>query len=96
MLYKSDFEKRLAKKGYTLKDAALITDEFLKTLEEILVEKESVSFYGFGVFDVRYHKEREAVALNTKEQILIPSFYSPHFTAGKRLKREVKEGVIRD
>ena len=42
---KRDFIERLAKKEYTIKDATIIVDDFLDTLEEIMVEGESVTFH---------------------------------------------------
>lgn len=95
MLQKEDFIERLAQKGYTKKDAGTIMNDFISTLEEILVSGESVMFRGFGTFEVRERKERESVTPKAHERITIPAFRAPHFTAGKLLKREVKEGFIR-
>jgi len=96
MLQRDDFIERLAQKGYTKHDAGVIMDDFIRTLEEILVAGESVMFRGFGTFDVRERASREGLCPQTKERIVIPPYRSPHFTAGKLLKREVKEGIIRD
>lgn len=96
MLQRDDFITRLAKKGYTKHDAEIIMDDFLRTLEEALVDGESVRFRGFGMFDVRERSERESVDPQTKDRIVIPSYRAVKFTAGKLLKREVKEGLIRD
>lgn len=96
MLQRDDFITRLAQKGYTKHDAGTIMDDFIRTLEEILVEGESVMFRGFGTFDVRERAERESIDPQSKERIVIPSYRTPKFTPGKLLKREVKEGIIRD
>ena len=96
MLQREDFITRLAHKGYTKSQASIIMDDFIRTLEEILVEGESVMFRGFGTFDVRERSERESIDPQTKERIIIPSYRTPKFTPGKLLKREVKEGLIRD
>ena len=53
-------------------------------------------FRGFGTFDVRERAERESIDPQSKERIVIPSYRTPKFTPGKLLKREVKEGIIRD
>ena len=95
MLQREDFIERLAKKGYTKHDASVIMDDFIGTLEEALVAGESVMFRGFGTFTIRDRAERVSAAPRTKERIVIPAYRSPHFTAGKLLKREIKEGVIR-
>lgn len=96
MIQKEDFVTKLAAKGYTKHDARIIVDDFIRTIEEALVAGEGVMFRGFGTFDVRERVEREGVDPQTKERIVIPAYKSPHFTAGKLLKREVKEGIIRE
>lgn len=96
MLNKDNFITRFAAKGYTKKDSAVIIDDFLRTLEEVLVEGESVQFYGFGKFEVRNYKERTSTNLHTGDTIEVPAYRAVHFTAGKLLKRSVKEGLLRE
>lgn len=96
MIQRDGFIERLAAKGYTKHDAGVIMDDFIKTIREALAEGESVMFRGFGTFEVRERAARDSVAPRTKERITIPSYRSPHFTAGKILKREVNEGAIVD
>ena len=96
MLQRKDFIERLAQKGYTKRDAGVIMDDFLHTLMEALATGESVKFHGFGTFEVRERKERGSVCPQTKERITIPAYRAPHFSAGKLLKRIVKEGFIRE
>lgn len=95
MLNKHDFAKRLAEKGYTIKDATIIINDFLDTLEEVLVKRDSVMFHGFGTFSTTERAERNSTNVRTKEPITIPSFIAPKFEAGKTLKRSVREGIIR-
>lgn len=92
---KRDFIERLAKKEYTIKDATIIVDDFLDTLEEIMVEGESVTFHGFGTFSSIERKERKSTCVNSGDIIFIPAFRSPKFEAGKSLKRSVRDGLIR-
>jgi DNA-binding protein HU-beta len=89
LLKREDFIGRLAEKGYTKRDAAIIIDDFIETLEEALVQGESVMFRGFGTFEVREHVSREGVCPQTKARIVIPSFRAPHFTVGKLLRRRI-------
>ena len=89
MLQRDDFINRFAEKGYTKRDSKIILHDFLGTLEEILAEGESVLFRGFGTFEVRERAARESVNPQTQERIEIPAYRSPHFTAGKLLKRKV-------
>ena len=96
MIRRIDFIDRISKKGYTKHDATLIVDDFLRTLEEALVEGESVVFRGFGTFEVRERAATERISPTTKERVHVPAYRTPYFAAGKLLKREVKEGMIRE
>ena len=95
MIAKDEFIERLSKKGYTKRDAGTIMDDFIKTLEEALVDGESVMFHGFGTFEIRERAERNSKSFNG-ESITIPSYRTAHFTPGKKLRREIKEGLIRE
>ena len=95
MIQKKEFIERLAAKGYTKADATVIIDDFILTLKEALIERESVSFHGFGKFEVKEHKGREVISPTSGEKVLVPNFLVPSFTAGDTLKRAVKEGFIR-
>ena len=96
MVTRDEFIERLSQKGYTKRDAGIGMDDFIRTLEEALVGGESVMFHGFGTFEVRERAERESSNPQTKERIVIPSYRAAHFTPGKKLKREIKEGLVRD
>lgn len=95
MVTKDEFVERLSQKGYTKRDANIVMDDFIKTLEEALVNGESVMFHGFGTFEVRERAERKSKGLYG-EDIVIPSYRTAHFTPGKKLRREIKEGMIRE
>jgi len=96
MVTRDEFIERLSQKGYTKRDAGIVMDDFIRTLEEALVGGESVMFHGFGTFEIRERAERESSNPQTKERIVIPSYRAAHFTPGKKLKREIKEGLVRD
>ena len=96
MVTRDEFIERLSQKGYTKRDAGIVMDDFIRTLEDALVGGESVMFHGFGTFEVRERAERESSNPQTKERIVIPSYRAAHFTPGKKLKREIKEGLVRD
>lgn len=95
MLKKQDFINKLSEKGYTKKDAATILEDVIMTIEEILVGGDSVNFHGFGTFEVVEREERNIHDYQTKTNRTIPAHKSPKFTAGKYLKRIIKEGYIR-
>lgn len=96
MLKRNDIIERLALKGYTKKDAGIILDDLVRMITEALVDGESVQIHGFGTFEVKECAPRSTVDLQTKERIIIPAYKAPKFTAGKLLKRAVKEGFIRE
>ena len=95
MVTKDEFVERLSKKGYTKRDAGVVMDDFIKTLEEALVNGESVMFHGFGTFEIRERAERKGTNPQG-EPIVIPSYQTAHFTPGKKLKSVIKEGFIRE
>lgn len=95
MINKTEFIARLAKKGYTKKDAAVIVEDFLLTLREALVSGEGVCMRGFGNFEVKKHAERKSISPATKEICVVPAHMAPKFTAGSILKEEVKAGKIK-
>lgn len=96
MLKRYDIIERLTQKGYTKKDAGIILDDLVMTITEALVGGESVQIHGFGTFEVKECAARETVDLQTKERIVIPAYKAPRFSAGKLLKRAVKEGYVRE
>jgi nucleoid DNA-binding protein len=83
-------------KGYTKKDSTMIVHDFIQTIEETMASGEDVTFYGFGTFSVRNYKGRECVVPSTGEVCTVEPYKAPHFTPGKRLRREVKEGRVRE
>lgn len=95
MLKRKDVIDRLALKGYTKKDAGVAFDDVFNVITEALITGESVQVYGFGLFDVKDVAQRETIDYQTKERITIPSYKAPKFTAGKLLKRAIKEGFVR-
>lgn len=96
MVAKEEFIERLSQKGYTKRDAGVVMGDFLRVLEEALVGGEAVMFHGFGTFEVRERAERTGINPQTKEKVVVPSYRAVHFTPGKKLKREIKEGLVRD
>lgn len=96
MLKRKDIIDRFAEKGYTKKASAVIIDDFVRMIAEVLVEGEEISFHGFGTFKVMTTKDREMQNYATKEMISVPSHRAPKFVAGAQLKRWVREGFIRE
>lgn len=90
---KDEFVRRMAKRGYTLKDCGMMVDDMLDTIKEILVEGNGVKFRGFGVFEVRERAARTSVSPTTREKIEIPASKGVHFSTGTLLKNEVRNGT---
>lgn len=61
----------------------------LDSITEALVKGEKVQLTGFGTFETREKKEKEAINPRTKEKILVPARTAPAFKAGKALKDAV-------
>ena len=92
MLRRKDFIDRFAKKGYTKKDSAIIFDDFVNTLREILREGESVALLRFGSFEIRDYAARSGRSPVTHEPIEVPAFRAVHFTPSVVLKEDIRSG----
>ena len=90
---RDEFIRRMAKKGYTLKDCGQVIDDIFDTIREIMIEGDGVKFRGFGAFEVRERKARTSISPTTKEKVEIPAGKGVHFTVSSLLRREVREGV---
>ncbi len=87
---KADLISSIAEKGeFTKKDAEKALNAVLTSITEALVKGEKVQIVGFGTFEVRDKKEKEAINPKTKEKVLVPARKSPAFKAGKALKDAV-------
>lgn len=78
-----------AKTEYSKKSCDEIIKAMLETIQESLVNGESVSFIGFGTFSVGERSAREGKNPATGEKIKIPAAKVPKFKAGKALKDAV-------
>ena len=94
MINREEFIERLAAKGYTKRDSAAIIDDFTSTIMEAMAEGESVMFRGFGSFEVKQRSPRVTIDIQTGKPVDVPALKAPHFSAGKQLKRAVREGKI--
>lgn len=95
MLKRNDIIERLNARGYTKKDAAVIINDLFGVITDALIKGEAVQIHGFGTFEVKEYAERKSVGLS-QEDIIVPAYKAPKFTAGILLKRAVKEGFVRE
>lgn len=87
---KTELINSIAEKGeFTKKDAEKALNAFTTAVTDALVEGEKVQIVGFGTFEVRDKKEKEAINPKTKEKIMVAAKKAPAFKAGKALKDAV-------
>jgi len=90
---KGEFAQVLAERTELSKAAATrALDGILDTLTEAMVERDEVSFTGWGKFNAQRRKGREAHdPRNPQRTIHVAPAYVPKFKAGSVLKREIAE-----
>lgn len=88
---KGAFVCALARKGYTKKDAEVVVNDFLATLQETLLEEGGVRFHGFGCFEVRPRKGRTIKPVCGGPAMVGEDSKVVKFTAGNALYRVINE-----
>ena len=87
---KTDLVNAIAEKaGFSKKDAEKALNAVIGSVTDALVNGEKVQLVGFGTFEVRDRKAKEAINPSTKEKIMVPAKKAPAFKAGKALKDAV-------
>ncbi|MDR2687487.1 MAG: HU family DNA-binding protein [Oscillospiraceae bacterium] len=85
---RAGFVERLNQKGYTKKDAAVITDDVFATVAEILIEGGTLALHGFGTFETVHYAAREISSVHGGTA-LSPARRVVKFKPGKLLRRMV-------
>ena len=75
--------------GETKKRAEELINQFLETVEEALVNEETVQFVGWGTFGVHERKERVGRNPQSGEEIKIAAKKVVRFKVGKKLADKV-------
>ena len=87
---KAELINAIAEKGgFSKKDAEKALNAVTASITEALVKQDKVQIVGFGTFEVRDKKAKEAINPRTKEKVMVPARKSPAFKAGKALKDAV-------
>lgn len=87
---KADFIQVVAEKaGLTKKDTLKVVDATLESISECLVKGDSISFIGFGSFDVAVRAAREGKVPGTSKTYKSPATKVVKFKVGKKLKEDV-------
>ena len=77
---------------YYKKDSQMMVDAFLLALEQTLANGETISFRGFGKFEV--YETSSRVYRNSNGVFEVPERNVVKFRPGKRLKMEVAQGFV--
>ncbi len=87
---KTDLVNAIAEKAdFSKKDAEKALNAVTASISDALVKGDKVQLVGFGTFEVRDRKAKEAINPATKEKIQVPAKKAPAFKAGKALKDAV-------
>ena len=87
---KADFIQVVAEKaGLSKKDTVKVVDSALAAISELLVKGDSISFIGFGSFDVAQRAAREGKVPGTNRTYKSPATKVVKFKVGKQLKESV-------
>ena len=87
---KADFIQLVAEKaGLSKKDTVKVVDSALAAISELLVRGDSISFIGFGSFDVAQRAAREGKVPGTNRTYKSPATKVVKFKVGKQLKESV-------
>lgn len=72
-------------------EVRLITEAFTDTIIDLLEKGDSVLIHNFGLFEIRYFKERRKHNTNTKTIDLISGRYLPKFTFANKIVKNIKK-----
>ena len=87
---KAEFIDIVAEKAYLTKgDAKAAVEAFLKTIEDTLVDRDTVSFVGFGTFSTAEREPRTARVPGTDKTVEVPKTTVAKFKVGKSLKTAI-------
>lgn len=89
---KSEFVSCLASETRkSKKEIKEFIDSFLGLIEDVVVEGDSVCFYGFGTFGSSEKSAREGRNSQTGEKMVFKAKIVPTFSPGTRFKKAVNE-----
>ncbi len=83
----ADVVTRLADKGYTKKDSAVVIGDVLDVIYEAIARGEDVRLTGFGAFGVIDTKPKKIMNIHTGKTGMVESHKKVTFRPGEALKR---------
>lgn len=91
---KADLITKISEKSeLSKKDAEKALAAVISSITEALEEGDKVQLIGFGTFEVRDRKAKEAINPKTKEKIAVPAKKAPAFKPGKALKDSIDNAL---
>lgn len=90
----ADVVTRLADKGYTKKDSAVIIGDVLDVIYEAMENGETVSMNGFGRFSVRRMQTKDIININTGKRETVAAHNVIKFTPGAALKAAAEKADV--
>jgi len=93
---KSDLIDRLSRRfpGYSATNAQVSVECLLQGITAALSAGRRIEVRGFGSFTIAYHRPKVGRNPRTGEPVSVPAKASPHFKAGKDLRRSVAGKAI--
>ena len=91
MNYKEFISEYSSQIGKTQKDADMIVSAITNALREAFSDSNSVSFQGFGIFELKRKEERIVKNPQTQQRMLIPPKQVVEFKPSITLKEQLKE-----
>ena len=88
---KAELVAALANKAdVSKKDAEIVLNAFIETVQDTVKADDKVQLVGFGAFEARKRAARVGINPQTKAKVEIPACKAPVFKAGKAFKDMVK------
>ena len=79
------------KNNFSKKQSEEFVKMLLSTIEDALIEGESVKIKDLGTFKPQWNEPRKSVDVNTGDEIIIPGFYKVVFTPDNEFKELVNK-----
>lgn len=77
--------------GYTKKSATEFIDDLLELMLQNMEDGNTISLYGFGVFDIVRRNPKPVKHILSGEMIEVPEHWVPKFVPGRRMDIAVKK-----
>ena len=89
---KSDLVSKIAAQtGLAASDTKFFVDELINTINEELINENTIELRGFGTFDVKKRKPRSARNMTTGEKVFVPERKDITMKPAKELKELVNQ-----